>query len=536
MGWFDSQIRERISNNKQQLQKAYWNLASVVMKETNETFADTQSTGNQNALTQICRYFHLQVNTVPDNIVDLEEQMEYLFRSSGIMRRRIKLAGEWWKDCYGPILAERKDGQMIALLQGKGDHYYYQDIKGKSKNRVDSQTAKELCEEAVCFYRPLPQRELTQKDLFKFILKSFTSQDKVYMIVTGLAIMLLGLIVPMATTFLLENILPSGQAIMVGSIAVLLAGTAVSKFLFSVVKEMMRGRVEQKMKVELQSAVFARILNLPVQFFKEYSAGELSERVMVLTELCTIFCEILLGFGMTSLFSLVYLIQILSIAPVMFLPALAVLFVQLLIAGVSVYGRLTVMTMELEASTKVQGIVYEIFSGIQKIKLVGCEERAFAKWAEKYQMEAENGKKLIGTSHVLSKDMPLKDAVWHTIMPQGDILPNVENLVNPAMLLESETFHRLLNEASEEYRYIFIDAPPLDLVSDGEKIGSLCDGAILVVASGKVSRGMVQNSIHQLERAGCPLLGIVLNRVEDQRKKNYYQKYGYYASEKGKKK
>lgn len=156
--------------------------------------------------------------------------------------------------------------------------------------------------------------------------------------------------------------------------------------------------------------------------------------------------------------------------------------------------------------------------------------------AEKYQMEAENGKKLIGTSHVLSKDMPLKDAVWHTIMPQGDILPNVENLVNPAMLLESETFHRLLNEASEEYRYIFIDAPPLDLVSDGEKIGSLCDGAILVVESGKVSRGMVQNSIHQLERAGCPLLGIVLNRVEDQRKKNYYQKYGYYASEKGKKK
>ena len=389
MGWFDSQIRERISNNKQQLQKAYWNLASVVMKETNETFADTQSTGNQNALTQICRYFHLQVNTVPDNIVDLEEQMEYLFRPSGIMRRRIKLAGEWWKDCYGPILAERKDGQMIALLQGKGDHYYYQDIKGKSKNRVDSQTAKELCEEAVCFYRPLPQRELTQKDLFKFILKSFTSQDKVYMIVTGLAIMLLGLIVPMATTFLLENILPSGQAIMVGSIAVLLAGTAVSKFLFSVVKEMMRGRVEQKMKVELQSAVFARILNLPVQFFKEYSAGELSERVMALTELCTIFGEILLGFGMTALFSSVYLIQILSIAPVMFLPALAVLFVQLLIAGVSVYGRLTVMTMELEASTKVQGIVYEIFSGIQKIKLAGCEERAFAKWAEKYQMEAK---------------------------------------------------------------------------------------------------------------------------------------------------
>lgn len=388
MGWFDCQIRERISNNKQQLQKAYWNLASVVMKTANETFADTQKAQNQNALTQICRYFHIEVISIPDNIVDLEEQIEYLFRPSGIMRRRIKLVGTWWKDCYGPILAERKDGQMVALLQGKGDHYYYQNVEGGPKNRINSKTAKDFCEEAVCFYRPLPQRELTQKDLFKFMLKSITSQDKVYMRVAALAIMLLGLIVPKATTFLLEDILPSGQAVMVGSIAVLLAGTAVSKFLFSVVKEMMRGRVEQKMKVELQSAVFVRILNLPVHFFKEYSAGELSERVIALTGICTIFCEVLLGSGMTALFSLVYLVQILSIAPAMFLPALAVLLVQLLIAGISVYGRLTVMTMELEASTKVQGIVYEIFSGIQKIKLVGCEERAFAKWAEKYQMEA----------------------------------------------------------------------------------------------------------------------------------------------------
>ena len=229
---------------------------------------------------------------------------------------------------------------------------------------------------------------MTQKDLFIFLMQSITRQDKVYMRISALAIMLLGLIVPKATTFLLENILPSGQSVMVLSIGVLLVGTAISKFLFSIVKEMMRGRVEQKMKVELQSAVFARILNLPVKFFKDYSAGELSERVIALSSVCTIFCEILLGSGMTALFSLGYLIQIVSIAPVMFLPSLVILAVQLLIAGIGVYGRLTVTTMKLESSTKVQGIVYEIYSGIQKIKLVGCEERAFAKWAEKYQAEA----------------------------------------------------------------------------------------------------------------------------------------------------
>ena len=64
-------------------------------------------------------------------------------------------------------------------------------------------------------------------------------------------------------------------------------------------------------------------------------------------------------------------------------------------------------------------------------------------------------------------------------------------------------------------------------MSDGEKIGSLCDGAILVVRGGMTSKGIVRNSIRQLERAGCPLLGIVLNRVESAKGGYYYKKYGW---------
>ena len=71
-----------------------------------------------------------------------------------------------------------------------------------------------------------------------------------------------------------------------------------------------------------------------------------------------------------------------------------------------------------------------------------------------------------------------------------------------------------------------MDAPPLDMVSDGEKIGSMCDGAILVVRCGKTSKKLVKNSLHLLERAGCPLLGIVLNREENSKQRYYYKKYG----------
>ena len=101
----------------------------------------------------------------------------------------------------------------------------------------------------------------------------------------------------------------------------------------------------------------------------------------------------------------------------------------------------------------------------------------------------------------------------------------------------SRKLTEMLDYMEKNYRYVFIDVPPLGLVSDAERIGSLCDGAVLCVRGGLTSRSIVRNSIRQLERAGCPLLGIVLNRVgsgaggyyHKYYGKKYYYKDGYYS-------
>ena len=152
--------------------------------------------------------------------------------------------------------------------------------------------------------------------------------------------------------------------------------------------------------------------------------------------------------------------------------------------------------------------------------------------ADKYEIVSEDKKELRGISHYLSSDDSIKDAVYKTQWENGDILPNIDNVVNPSMLLESERFEEMLHYMEKRYRYVFIDSPPLSLVSDGERIGNLCDGAILVVRGGVTSKHLVKNSIRQLERANCPLLGIVLNRVEGSKSGYYYKRYGgrYYGS------
>ena len=146
---------------------------------------------------------------------------------------------------------------------------------------------------------------------------------------------------------------------------------------------------------------------------------------------------------------------------------------------------------------------------------------------KKNDMERQDGKEMKGLVNYLAEDFSLDEVIYESPFENGYIIPNVENIINPSMLLESDKFGNMLNELSKDYRYVFVDAPPLGLVSDAEKIGSMCDGAILVIRSGEITRAEVKNSLKQLERSGCKILGVALNRATDL--KNKYSKQKYYS-------
>jgi capsular exopolysaccharide synthesis family protein len=149
---------------------------------------------------------------------------------------------------------------------------------------------------------------------------------------------------------------------------------------------------------------------------------------------------------------------------------------------------------------------------------------------EKYRIVADDGAKLFGTSHYLFGDQELEDMLITVDENGSAILPNTYNVINPSQLIETERFEQMIYTLGENFNYVFVDAPPLEIVSDAEKIASMCDGAILVVRSGDTSKRLVQNTINKLERCNCPLLGIVLNRAGNTKTK-YYSRYGnkYYG-------
>jgi capsular exopolysaccharide synthesis family protein len=143
---------------------------------------------------------------------------------------------------------------------------------------------------------------------------------------------------------------------------------------------------------------------------------------------------------------------------------------------------------------------------------------------DKYKIAGCDSEKVQGTSHYLFGTRELGEMLFQIDDNGSAFLPNTYNVVNPSLLIESERFEKMMRELAQKFRYVFVDVPPLYAVSDAEKIGSMCDGVILVVRGGDTSKKLVRDSINKLERIGCPLLGIVLNRVEEN-KNSYYSKY-----------
>lgn len=82
-----------------------------------------------------------------------------------------------------------------------------------------------------------------------------------------------------------------------------------------------------------------------------------------------------------------------------------------------------------------------------------------------------------------------------------------------AELLDGRRFVSLIHVLREAFDYVIVDAPPLIGVSDSAIAAKECDGAVLVVESGAVGPNLAREAADLLERAGCPLLGVALNRV-----------------------
>ena len=136
-------------------------------------------------------------------------------------------------------------------------------------------------------------------------------------------------------------------------------------------------------------------------------------------------------------------------------------------------------------------------------------------------------------THYLSGLCGAENAICETQIEGLDIIFTQVTPPNPSELLGGAAMERLLNAAKKSYDYVIVDTPPLGMVVDAAVIAQYCDGAILLISSGDVSYRVAQDVRQKMENTKCPILGVVLNKVDHRKNGKYYGKsYGKYYGEK----
>ena len=142
----------------------------------------------------------------------------------------------------------------------------------------------------------------------------------------------------------------------------------------------------------------------------------------------------------------------------------------------------------------------------------------------RYQLK----EKVNGLSQYLCGQKNLEDVIYDTSVENMSMIFAGPYSPNPAELLEEKLFTSLLEYARGEFDYIMIDTPPMANLIDGAIVARQCDGAVMVIESGAISYKVEQRVKAQLEKSGCRILGVVLNKV-DVRVQGYYGTYGKYG-------
>ena len=312
---------------------------------------------------------------------DAPAWLENFCRDNRLVRRQVALTrGLWWRSDLGALLAFRAaDGAPVALVPDAAG-YLLTDPADGSTRRVNANVAAGLSGRAVMFFCGLPAIKLLFWNLLSFS-SAGNLRDYRRVLAYGLAGGALGLVSPFVTRLLVDAVLPSANRDELLQLALMLTIAAVGVAAFTFCRGLAANRIRTRLGNNTQAAVIDRMLSLPAPFFREHEAGDLAQRAMGIESILQKVggnAESAVFGWVFGLYSLVYLFLI--------NPQLG--FLAFVLVGAKVvwtlalnYWALRQQRKGMQLSGEIASRLFQILSGIAKLRAQGAERRAFALWA-----------------------------------------------------------------------------------------------------------------------------------------------------------
>lgn len=332
-------------------------------------------------------------------------------QASHVQVRRITLRDGWWRQDSGPILGfGRDDSRPLALVPSKRRGYDMVEPGRPLSVAVDERVAASLGGTGYVFYRPLPDGALSLLDLVAWCARG-AFRDGATILAMGFLCGLCALVTPVAMGMLTGTIIPSGLRSELLPLTLALIASALGSAMFGFVRAVASLRIEGRLDAELQAAVMMRLLTLEAPFFRQYTVGDLANRLLGVNQVR----QLLTGATVSAVISAVF--SSFSFALLFYYDWLLALL-GTLVVGVVLVVLMVASWLQLRQQRPLQdlqgvlaGQVLQMINGIAKLRVAGAEVRAFRQWATRFARQRELGLKV----RMISVHLSAFSAAWPVV-------------------------------------------------------------------------------------------------------------------------
>ena len=313
-----------------------------------------------------------------------EEQVLSIGTASGFRTRVVALRDEWFKGDNGPMLGQLADTLApVALIPTSPTSYECIDPGSGRRQPVTAEVAETLSDFAYTFYRPMPQGLLAVVDVVRFGARGLT-RDYRAVLYMAIVVGIFGTLTPYFTGKIFDEVIPQAQTTALWGYGAALALAAAATAAFKFTQGVATVRIQTRMGSSIQASVWDRIMNLPVNFFRRFSAGDLTDRA----EGVNAIQELISGAGVAAILGsvsgLFYVAQMFTYDLMLALLAVLLTVIYVGFNMTCNYLQLRHQRVELQFRGRISGLVLNLLTGVTKIRVAGAEPHAFRVWAEQF--------------------------------------------------------------------------------------------------------------------------------------------------------
>jgi len=300
---------------------------------------------------------------------------------NGFRVRDVMLEDGWWKHDCGALLAFAEEGDVPVCLIRESSSYYMINAETGEKRKVTEKTALQLHPVSMMIYKPFPNRKLKFSDLYKMSAAD-NKRDLIIVFLIGSLGGILGTVTPAVTGIIFDTSIPEADSSGLFGFIIILACLGFARGMFDITKGLCGVKMRGRFSNTLQSALWDRLLGLSVPFFSNFTAGELATKSLSINSIVQTFSGATMGAVLAAVFSVYNLF-------LLFYYSMSMALIAILLTGVIIsytfainYFRISKQAKSVEINNRSMGFLYQIISGIVKIRMTGSYKRAFAKYSE----------------------------------------------------------------------------------------------------------------------------------------------------------